>query len=237
VATAILLWVPAASGVAATTCRVLDLELQVAYTGGCRDGLAEGMGEARGTAHYKGGFRAGRKHGNGVKTWASGDRYDGEFVNDRMEGVGSYSWGRNSPWMREHYTGDFLNDQRHGFGVYEWPSGDRYAGPWKHDRPAGEPTLNMLVRARAYGELAAAVGIPGVRVCRTFTVGISTEDQVRGTVIAAKGHAIAIRIDDAGRFQHLLNGKPLMKGETVRDILTMWAPCIWSVREARVLGP
>lgn len=209
----------------ATNCRLFDPELQGAYAGGCRGGLAEGVGEARGTAHYKGGLRAGRKHGSGVKSWVSGDRYDGEFVDDRKEGVGTYIWGRGSPWYGERYSGDFLSDQRHGFGVYEWPSGDRYAGPWKHDRPAGAPTPNMLARARAYGELAAAVANPGVKVCRKFTVGISTDDQVRGTVIAAKSDTIAVRIDDAGRFLHVLNGKPLVKGETVRDILTMWVPC------------
>ena len=60
----------ALSGTAsAQTCRVLDPELQGSYKGGCNAGLAEGYGEARGSAEYRGGFSAGRKHGNGIKIW------------------------------------------------------------------------------------------------------------------------------------------------------------------------
>ena len=72
---------------AQTGCRVLDPELAGNYQGGCKDGLADGYGEAKGSAEYRGDFRAGRKHGKGVKTWPSGDRYEGEFVEDRKEGV------------------------------------------------------------------------------------------------------------------------------------------------------
>src|SRR5487761_2731539 len=64
------------------SCKVLDPELQGTYVGGCKNGLADGYGEASGTAHYEGQFKAGRKDGKGVKTWPDGDRYDGEFVAD-----------------------------------------------------------------------------------------------------------------------------------------------------------
>ena len=65
---------------AQTACRVLDSELTGVYQGGCKDGLAEGYGEAKGSAEYRGAFRAGRMQGKGVKTWPSGDRYEGEFA-------------------------------------------------------------------------------------------------------------------------------------------------------------
>src|SRR5205807_8657360 len=60
----------------AQECRVLDPELQGRYAGPCVNGLAEGQGSARGAAQYEGGFKAGRKHGKGVKTWPNGDRFE-----------------------------------------------------------------------------------------------------------------------------------------------------------------
>ena len=83
----------AASSVIAQTCKVLDPELQRTYSGPCVDGLAEGEGIATGTAEYRGAFKAGRKHGKGVKSWPNGDRYEGEFVADAKDGYGVYEWG------------------------------------------------------------------------------------------------------------------------------------------------
>ncbi len=189
----------AAASDAWANCTVLDPELQGSYTGACRDGMADGIGAATGTAEYKGEFKSGRKHGRGVKTWPStGDRYDGDFVADRKEGAGVYVWGPRSAWAGEKYVGGYVNDKREGRGVYEWPNGERYDGPWKDDVATGVPTGKMLARARTLDEQAAAVGKPGVRVCREMTVGIGTRDWVRGTVTTAAAREIAVRIDDAG---------------------------------------
>jgi hypothetical protein len=63
-------------------CRVLDPTLAGTYQGGCKDGLAEGAGEAKGTAFYRGEFRAGRKHGTGTYVSPAGDTYTGRWAND-----------------------------------------------------------------------------------------------------------------------------------------------------------
>lgn len=177
-------------------------------------------------ATYKGAFRAGRKHGKGVKTWpASGDRYEGEFNDDGKQGVGTYIWGPRSAWAGETYTGSYINDRRDGFGVYEWPSGDRYAGTWKNDVVTGQPTAKMFSRARAYGEIVAAVGKLGITVCREMTVGIGTRDWVRGTVMAVDATMIGVRVDNPGQFQHMILNAPVNKGDIVRDALQNWIPC------------
>jgi len=212
-------------GQALAKCVVHDPELQGSYSGGCKDGLAEGYGEATGAAQYKGGIKAGRKHGKGMKTWPSVDRYEGDFIEDRKEGVGIYIWGRRSAWAGEKYSGDYRNDQRHGFGVYEWPGGDRYAGPWENDVITGQATPKMIARTRAYAEHVAAVGKPGVRVCRELPVGIAIRDRVRGTVTAVEADRIAVRIDDAGRFPHTVHGKEITRGAMMWDAPTAWTPC------------
>ena len=207
-------------------CRVLDPELVGVYRGGCKDGLAEGYGEAKGIAEYRGDFHAGRKQGRGVKTWPSGDRYEGDFVADRKEGIGKYTWGLNGPAAGESYSGGFAHDRRNGYGVYRWPSGDRYAGQWVDDAIAGTPTPAMIARARAKTETLAAVAKPGVKVCRALVVGIAVRDWIRGEVIAVHADRIEVRIDDPGRQPHEIDGKPLAKGMTHWFDASAWTPCI-----------
>ncbi len=209
-----------------SACRVLDPQLQGTYVGGCKGGLADGSGEARGTAQYRGEFKEGRKHGKGIKTWPSGDRYEGDFVADRKEGKGVYTWGSRSVSAGERYTGEWANDRRNGRGVYEWPSGDRYEGPWKDDRITGAPTKPMIARAQAEAERAAAIGFAGAKVCREMTVGIATKDTIRGSVLGREGDKVRIRIDDPGRFhQSIGSERELAKGDIVVVDVRGWFPC------------
>ena len=226
-----LLTISSAHAQPAASCKVLDPELQGSYAGACTNGFAEGAGDARGTAYYRGEFKAGRKHGRGIKSWpASGDRYEGDFVDDRKEGAGTYSWGRRSSSPGEKYTGQWLKDRRHGEGTYEWPNGDRYSGPWQNDTIIGPPTKAMIARARAHAERVAAVGKVGASVCREMDVGIAVVDRVRGTVVAVQGESITVRIDDAGKFQHVIANREIAKGESVSDASSLWVPCVAAPR-------
>lgn len=208
----------------AERCRVLDPELQDEYAGPCVNGLAEGAGVACGRAEYRGEFRAGMKHGKGAKTWPNGDRYDGDFVEDRKEGSGSYAFGRG-PWAGERYEGEWLADRRHGHGVYRWPSGDVYSGPWQADLIAGPPTAMMQARARFSEEARAALAQPGTRACRELEVGIGGRDWIRGVVVGHPDGGVAVQIDDAGRMPHVLGGVELAPGMVVVEAPTAWAPC------------
>ncbi|MDW8468732.1 MAG: hypothetical protein RML56_06855 [Burkholderiales bacterium] len=229
------LWAPAAACVAAllappapaAECRVHDPELQGTYVGGCVGGLADGVGHAVGAAaEYRGEFKAGMKHGKGVKRWfASGDIYEGEFAEDRRHGFGVYTWGPRSPWAGERYRGGFVNDRRHGYGTYTWPWGDSYTGPWENDAIVGPPTPMMQARAKTRAALVAALRTPGLRVCREMPVGIAQREWIRGTVIESQGERIAVRIDDPGRHDHVLQNVPLEQGLIVWDAIEGWLPC------------
>jgi len=215
-----------AAGVAhAQSCRVLDPELQASYSGPCLNGLAEGAGLASGIAEYRGEFKAGKKHGKGVKTWRNGDRYEGSFVEDRKEGRGVYTWGRGR-WAGERYEGAYLNDQRHGFGEYRWPTGDVYAGPWENDLIAGEATPMMLAQRKFREEARAAVAHEGRKVCREMPVGIAGRDWLRGTVVAVTAERVGVRIDDPGRMEHVVSDAQARRGEVVWDVPEAWTPCL-----------
>jgi hypothetical protein len=210
-------------GLNAQQCQVLDPELQQSYAGLCVSGLAEGIGSAVGTAEYRGEFRAGRKHGKGVKTWANGDRYEGDFFEDRIEGFGVYIFGRG-PWAGERYEGDYLAGRRHGHGVYRWATGDVYSGPWRDDAAIGAPTPMMRAQARFQQEARAAVSKQGEKVCRELPVGIAGFDLVRGVVVAIADDKVAIRIEDLGSQSNAL-AAIAKQGETVWDSPLAWTPC------------
>jgi hypothetical protein len=211
---------------AQSSCKALDPEIAGAYKGDCRNGLANGYGEATGSAAaYRGEFRDGRKNGKGVKQWTNGDRYEGSFADDRKEGDGVYTWGPGGPAAGERYAGTFHADRRHGRGVYSWPSGDRYEGDWADDVPTGRPTPGMVARARHEAEVEASMAGAGGKVCRYIPIGISEQDLVIGTILESKAGELTVRIDDPGRFPNTLNGTRLASGVVLHDAVAAWTAC------------
>jgi hypothetical protein len=209
---------------AAPNCFVADPELRESYAGPCKDGLAEGEGEARGAAQYRGGFHAGKKHGQGVKSWPNGDRYEGGFVEDRREGQGKYSWGRG-PWAGESYEGPYVNDKRDGEGLYRWPSGDVYRGRFKADDFAGYATPMMLARQKFEEEAKKAVAQEGRKVCREMPIGLAQSEWIRGVVVGVSGEQVGVRVDEPGANRPVIAGVELQKGDVVWDTPTAWTPC------------
>lgn len=82
--------------------------------------------------------------------------------------------------------------------------------------------------ARSIADTAAraAVAKPGARVCREMQVGIAERDWVRGLVVEVKAAQIAVRIDEPGRFEHIVNGVKVTLGAIVVDDAVSWTPCL-----------
>ncbi len=208
-------------------CLVLDPELQASYSGGCKDGKAEGPGTARGRAVYVGEFHEGKKHGRGVKTWPWGDRYEGEFADDSKHGIGIYTWGARSAFAGDRYEGGFANDKRSGYGVYSWASGDSYAGPWKDDAVTGRATPMMIARLRATNESLAAMAKPGVGLCHESTVGVGAGEWIEGETLAVDQAArrVEVRVTRLGPRPLFVAGTKVAAGDVVWDDPLGWIPC------------
>lgn len=93
-------------------CRVMVPALQGTYDGGCKNGMAQGKGTARGTDTYMGFFKNGLPNGKGIYTWASGNKYNGEWNMGLREGEGTFTGtvgGRDSVmtgiWEKDSYVG------------------------------------------------------------------------------------------------------------------------------------
>jgi hypothetical protein len=65
-------------------CKVLKPEISDSYSGGCKNGLAEGKGVARGIDYYEGQFNKGMPAGKGTYYWADGTYY--EALGERQQG-------------------------------------------------------------------------------------------------------------------------------------------------------
>lgn len=76
------------------------------------------------------------KHGQGIKSFANGDYYDGEWRRGLQNGHGRYQW-RNG----NHYIGKWRNGKINGNGTMIWSNGKRYDGYWEDGFPKGNGTF------------------------------------------------------------------------------------------------
>lgn len=100
----------AGHGFAQDDCKVNLESIAGSYEGGCKKGLAEGQGTAKGEDTYVGDFKKGYPHGTGTYTWASGDVYTGEFKKGLKEGEGKLTVNLGGDQKKEQ-KGYWVNDK------------------------------------------------------------------------------------------------------------------------------
>jgi len=72
---------------------------------------------------------SGLKHGIGTYMWRSGNKYVGDWVNDKATGQGIYY--SSEGWR---YEGGFINAQFHGKGIYYFANGKKKEGTWSYGK-------------------------------------------------------------------------------------------------------
>lgn len=103
---------------------------------------------------YEGGFRDNMIEGQGRYCHASGDKYIGEWKNSQRHGKATYIYQYGGK-----FYGHFEDDERNGMGIFEWPDGDRYEGSWKHgSRFAWKIDLSAHVTRYGPGKLICKDG-------------------------------------------------------------------------------
>jgi len=94
-------------------------------------------------------------HGTGTKIFRSGERYDGQFVDDHCEGTGRYTWSTGSVYAGEFannfrngagrttivgvgvHEGMYFDGEYHGMGTLSYLDGNVYAGGFRHNEYYG----------------------------------------------------------------------------------------------------
>jgi len=92
-----------------STCKVLSGNLSASYTGECRNGLANGQGQAKGTHRYTGMFKNGMPDGTGTYYYDESQYYEGSFQNGIKEGKGEMHYlkkGAADSVIKGFWSGD-----------------------------------------------------------------------------------------------------------------------------------
>ena len=97
------------------------------------------------TIKYKNGKYVGQiidgiKQGKGTMYLDAGDRYEGDYNNNKREGKGIYYCNRD-PFRGERYEGDYKNDKRDGQGIYYYNNGDREMGDYSKGKRVGKHVI------------------------------------------------------------------------------------------------
>ena len=96
---------------------------------------------------YVGEWKNDKRHGHGTYTYTNGDKYVGANENDIRHGHGTYTFADG-----ENYVGAFKNDKRHGHGTYTYTNGDKYVGEHENDKAHGHGTYTFSGGDKYVGE-------------------------------------------------------------------------------------
>jgi hypothetical protein len=83
---------------------------------------------------YKGNLVRGRKQGKGEISYLSGDRYTGDFFDDKLDGEGVY----HIFLSKARYEGSLKENLFEGTGTMYYADGGKYVGQWKADQKHGK---------------------------------------------------------------------------------------------------
>jgi hypothetical protein len=78
------------------------------------------------------------RSGVGNQTWYNGDKYQGEWRDNNMNGKGAYRWSDG-----QVYQGDWIDGKRSGYGIQTWPGGEVYQGQWNNHKRNGKGNLTI----------------------------------------------------------------------------------------------
>ena len=107
---------------------------------------------------YVGEFKDDKRNGQGTLTFPSGEKYVGEFKDDKRNGQGTLTFPSG-----QKYVGEFKDDKRNGQGTHTFPSGQKYVGGWKDSKRHGQGTYFPKDGEAIYGFFLEGDHIP--RIC------------------------------------------------------------------------
>lgn len=97
-------------------CKVLLLNIGVSYKGDCKDGLADGQGEAIGRHRYSGTFKRGMPNGSGMYYYDDSTYHEGYFQDGQQEGKGETHYkhtGKPDSIINGYWSGNVFRGKKY----------------------------------------------------------------------------------------------------------------------------
>ena len=96
---------------------------------------------------YVGEWKDDKSHGQGTYTYANGDKYVGKYQDGKRHGQGTYTFASGN-----QYVGEYQDGKMDGQGTFTWADGDKYVGEFKDDKKNGQGTYTFADGAKYEGE-------------------------------------------------------------------------------------
>ena len=90
--------------------------------------------------------------GRTTYTYGNDDKYEGDFVNGKLQGRGTLTWGPKSKWAGDKYEGGWVNGKQQGKGIYTYGNGDKYEGDFVNGKMQGRGTLTWGPKSKWTGD-------------------------------------------------------------------------------------
>ena len=143
----------------------LNAETEIMWSGGCKDGFADGRGKLvwfdgdKFIAAYAGDMEKGKWEGNGSVTFSSGDKYVGWFRSELLNGLGTYISSNG-----DKYIGEFKDNKFDGQGTYTFNYGIKQVAEWTAGKLNGR-----VIQYDAKGEISwSGIFMDGKKVREEF---------------------------------------------------------------------
>ena len=87
---------------------------------------------------YVGEWKDDKQHGQGTETFVGGGKYVGEYKDGNQNGQGSETFADG-----EKYVGGYKDGEKDGQGTLSWPDGEKYVGEYKDGKRNGQGTYTF----------------------------------------------------------------------------------------------
>ncbi len=91
------------------------------------------------------------QHEQKTLNYGNGDKYVGEVLFSKKDGVGTFTWANG-----DYYSGEWKAGQKHGTGTLVRANGNSYSGDWHFDEKNGVGTITMFNGDRYTGDVIKA---------------------------------------------------------------------------------
>lgn len=145
---------------------------------------------------YNGDFVEGKRQGEGTYCAKSGSKYVGAWYNDKREGAGEMTFSTKDKDGREtyhgSYEGNWKRDKKDGKGIYKHADGSVYDGDWKKDKMHGYGLYTFATKERYEGQFKSGnMHGKGVFIFKNG-------DQIQGNWVDDREEGIFIRTTPTG---------------------------------------